>query len=211
LENFNRIDFSFITCARCGHGVVIRYGTYRRKKAGISIQRFYCKKCVKYFNWLPPFLIAHKHYTLSEIESGIEAYVTGSVGYVKTFQKLELLGCCQETLWRWVKTLSGLAGELYKIARQSLAAFKPSFRFEKDKRLLACNFPAACLASQNHNLQLFFQLYILREYFTAIVAPEDFLVWLIFQKQTLANKSYPPTQFANDQPHLNRDNDSHPP
>ena len=186
----------------------------------MPVQRFQCKDCERCFNWLPPFLLPRKHYTIPEIEPGIEAYVTGSDGYTKTFQAKEDLPCCQETLWRWVDTFAVMAKELHSIARTALAKFKSSFKFEKDKRLFAADFPSALSRLKNQNLNLLYQLFILREYFTSLVEPKDFLVWLIFQKRlTAGEKSAPtmyrngtwPTRFANDQNRLKRDNNPQPP
>jgi len=154
--------------------------------------------------WLPPFLLPRKHYTITEIEPGIEAYVRGSAGYTKTFQVAEVLPCCQETLWRWVNTLAAMAGELQTIARTALAKFKSNFKFEKDKRLLTPDFPPAQSKLKGQNLNLLYQLFILREYFISLVEPKDFLVWLIFQKRL-------PTRFANDRSPLKRDNLPQPP
>jgi len=161
--------------------------------------------------WLPPFLLPHKHYTVPEIEPGIEAYVTGSTGYTKIFQNLESLPCCQETLWRWLDTFAAMAKELCGIARETLAKFKPNFRFEKDKRLFSANFPSARSQNKQPRLNLLYQLYVLREYFTSLVEPKDFLVWLIFISRLKTGKKSSPTRFANDPNGLKRDNFPQPP
>lgn len=76
--------------------------------------------------------------------------------------------------------MAGMAQELHKTARAILAELKPNFKFEKDKRLFNAGFPAACTKLKNQGLNFLYQLYILREYFVCLVAPKDFLTWLIF-------------------------------
>jgi len=177
----------------------------------VSIQRFHCKDCESWFGWLPPFLLPRKHYTIPEIEPGIEAYVMGSRGLTKVFIALEALPCCLETLWRWIDTFAAMAKELHKIARETLAKLKPNFRFEKDKRLFSANFPLAQSKLKGQNLNLLYQLFILREYFASLIEPKDFLVWLVFQKRLAGQVKSAPTRFANDQKRLKRDNQPQPP
>lgn len=202
---------SAVGCQKCGSPNVTCYGSYSRKKACVPIFRLKCNDCGACLGWLPPFLLPNKHYTIPEIEPGISAYALGSSGYTRTFWSLETLPCCQETLWRWINTFTGLAKELNTIARKTLAQLKPNFKFEKDKRLLAFAFPLARVKAKNHNLNLLYQLFILREYFASLVEPKDFLVWLVFQKRLAAGKKPVPTQFANDQNRLKRDNAPRPP
>ncbi|MBI5452288.1 hypothetical protein HY945_02410 [Candidatus Gottesmanbacteria bacterium] len=121
------------------------------------------------------------------------------------------LPCCQETLWRWVNTFSAMAPELFKTARKILAELKPNFRFEKDKRLSAAAFPSAHSKIKNQNLNLLYQIFILREYFNSLVEPKYFLVWLIFVNRQNGSRKSTSTRFTNDQKHLKRDNNLKPP
>lgn len=134
-----------------------------------------------------------KHYAISEIEPDMEEYLKGSTGY----WELEDLACSLGTLRRWIDAFSLMAPELLKTARKILAELKPKFKFEKDKRLFKSDFPSAHSKIKNHNLNLFYQVFILREYFSSLVKPEDFLVWLIFQVRMEQKKSVP-TRFGYD-------------
>lgn len=148
-----------------------------------------CGACL---GWLPPFLLPRKHYTIPEVEPGIEKYVTGHLGCLKTYCTLEDLACSFETLRRWIDTFASMATELFQTARKLLAELKPNWQPEKDKRLLSAKFPATHSMPKNQNLNLLFQIFILREYFVSLVEPKHFLVWLIFVGRAKPS----PTQFA---------------
>lgn len=167
----------------------------------MEIQRFLCKDCGKHFSWLPPFLLPRKHYTITEIEPDMEEYLKGSTGYLK----LEDLACSLGTLRRWIDTFASMAPELFKTARKNLVKLKSNFKFEKDKRLSAADFPSAHSKIKNHNLNFLYQVFILREYFSFLVKPEDFLVWLVFQTR-LRQKKASPTRFGDDRNGIIRNN-----
>jgi len=177
-ENFHRINLKIIGCLKCRSLNVICYGTYFRKKAGVRIRRIYCKDCGACLGWLPPFLLAKKHYPISRVLPIIKKYLMGSVGYYISWCKANINEPEYSTFLRWIKVFSGMAEILYKTACKTLAAFKPDWKFEKDKRLFTACFPAA----GNQKLKLLYRTFILQEYFSFESAGhEDFFAWLIFQ------------------------------
>jgi hypothetical protein len=152
--------------------------------------------------WLPPFLLPHKHYSLETVEPAIEAYVSGTDGYVNCLSKLAVVDISAKTLFNWVAALSLQAKTFLQISLRVLTQLKPHWNLEKDRRLSASFRPAAHSEKQV-SLNALGQIYILREYFTSIVPPEYFLRWLIFQTRAPITK---PTQFGNEPVGLIRDN-----
>jgi hypothetical protein len=112
-----------------------------------------------------------------------------------------------QTLKRWVAAFASMAKELHEIAQKTLAELKPNWKFEKDKRLFRTNFPSAHSETKNQNLNLLYQIFILREYFPSLVEPKDFLVWLIF----VARLNPTPTRFVDDANKRIRNNKPQPP
>jgi len=156
-----------------------------------------CKRCGVTFGWLPPFLLPHKHYTVHDVQQGIEKYVKGSDGYDKTLLKLpDELVFSVETLRNWVCCFAKQAKKLYQTARAILAELKPRSRFDKDKRLLNYSFPSAHPLAKRNGLIHLYQLFILREYFVFTVKPEEFLVWLIFMGRLQKQKNAKTTQLG---------------
>lgn len=119
----------------------------------------------------------------AELGAGIEAYLTGSEGYLKTCEQLPELPCCEQTLWNWVHHLAGMAQTLYRQAVTVLAEFKTNWKFENDDRLFATKFPLAVLTEKHGQLTCLYQLFILRDYFTSIIEPGYFLVYRLLAGQ----------------------------
>lgn len=142
----------------------------------MAIQRFRCKKCARCFNWLPPFLLPHKHYTISELAGAIEAYALKDAGQMKTWQTQETAEFSLETFRRWAACFRQLAPTLLKQARQLLAELKPGWRYEKDQRLFKAAIPAG--------KEELYQLFVLRDYFTSLITAKDYLPWLLFLRST---------------------------
>ena len=177
-ENFHRINLKIIGCLKCRSRNVIYYGTYLRKRAGVRIRRIFCKDCGACIGWLPPFLLAKKHYPISGVLPIIKTYLMGSAGYYVSWCKANVDEPDYSTFLRWIKTLSEMAERLYKTACKTLAAFRPDWKFEKDRRLFTACFPSA----SKQKLNLLYRTFILQEYFSFESAGhEDFFAWLIFQ------------------------------
>lgn len=172
----------------------MRFGAYPRKKAGVLIQRFKCSSCGRTFNFLPPFLLPHKHYTVPEMAPAIAAYALGETGQVKTWQTQESAECSLETFRRWVTCFRQLAPDLLRRVRKLLAELKPGWKFEKDRRLFTAAVPEV--------KEVLYQLFVLRDYFTSLITAEDYLPWLLFLRST---------RFRADGKGLKRDNLSQPP
>jgi len=170
--------------------------------AGVPIPRLHCESCGATPGWLPPFLLPHKHYSLETIEPAISAYITGTDGYVNCLSTLAVVEISDKTLFNWVAALSLQAKTFLLIAIRVLNQLKPHWNLEKDRRLSASFRPAA-RGEKQASLDALGQIYILREYFTSIVAPEYFLRWLIFQSRAPITKS---TQLGNEPVGLIRDN-----
>lgn len=140
--------------------------------------------CGRCFNFLPPFLLPYKHYTVSDLAPAIEAYALGSDGQVKTWSARggqEMAEFSLETFRRWVVCFKQLAPDLLKRVRKLLAEMRPGWKFEKDRRLFKATIPDVKAG--------LYQLFVLREYFTSLIPAEDYLPWLIFMRST---------RFAND-------------
>lgn len=158
------------------------------------IQRFLCKKCRRTFGFLPPFLLPHKHYTVSDLAPAIEAYALGGTGQVKTWQGQETTEFSMETFRRWTACFRKLAPVFLRRVRQLLAEMRPGWRFENDRRLFKTTVPEV-------KVELY-RLFILRDYFNHLLAMEDYLPWLIFLQST---------RFGVEGRKLKRDNLSNPP
>lgn len=175
----------------------MRFGVYSRKKADVLIQRFKCSRCGRTVSFLPPFLLPHKHYTITDLAPAIEAYALGDTGQVKTWLaggEREAAEFSLETFRRWVVCFRQLAPDILKRVRKLLAELKPGWRFEKDQRLFSAAVPEVKAD--------LYQLFILREYFSTLVAAEDYLPWLLFLRST---------RFRADGKGLKRDNSPKPP
>ena len=184
-------------CPHCG-GKISRHGVYYRKKAGVLIQRYKCCGCGRTFSFLPPFLLPHKHYAVSDMAEAIEEYVLGEKGQVKTYQEQETAKFSLETFRRWTACFMQMAPSFLKKARKLLAEIKPCWRYEKDKRLFNAD-----VSDVKKGL---YQLFILRDYFTFLPDPEDWLPWLIFQSRLPITQFTKSTRFEADGRDLKRDN-----
>ncbi|MBC8285902.1 MAG: hypothetical protein H8E42_00355 [Nitrospinae bacterium] len=169
----------------------------------MPIVRLQCADCGATPGWLPPFLLPHKQYPLETIEPAIEAYVTGVDGYVSCLSSLAEETISAKTLFAWVGVLSLQSKTFLNIVLQVLTQLKPNWNIEKDRRLSAGFIPSARNSEKQMGLNALRQIYILREYFTSIVAPEYFLCWLIFQTRAPMSR---PTQLGNEPHGLIRDN-----
>jgi len=171
--------------------------------AGVWIARLHCDACGASPGWLPPFLLPRKHYPLETIEPAIEAYVTGADGYVTCLSQSGTLSISAKTLFNWVAALSRQAPTFLHIALQVLTQLKPNWNLEKDPRLSAVFIPPCQKQGKQAAMDALGQIYILREYFSSLVAPDYFLCWLIFQTRPPMSK---PTQLGNEPLGLIRDN-----
>ncbi len=88
-----------------------------------------------------------------------------------------------------MKILEGLTSRIYEIAVNTLARWKPHWRFECDKRIHSAAFPLA----ENHNLNQLYRIFIMEDYFVFdSVERKDFFVWLIFQLRQRAGPGEQP-------------------
>lgn len=106
----------------------------------------------------------------------IEAYALEGNGQVKTWQAQEMAAFSLETFRRWVACFRGLAPSFLRKARQLLAELKSGWKYEKDQRLFKAAVPDV--------KEELYQLFVLRDYFTSLIAAEDFLPWLVFLRST---------------------------
>lgn len=176
----------------------MRHGVYRRKRADILIQRYKCCNCGRTFSFLPPFLLSHKHYAVSDMAPAIEVYALGGDGQIKTWQAQEAGEFSLETFRRWVVCFMRMAPGFLKKTRKLLADMKPCWKYERDKRLF--NAAVSDLKKELH------QLFVLRDYCTFLSAPEDWLPWLIFQSRSTKSQFTKTTRFEADGRGLKRDN-----
>ncbi len=159
------------------------HGSYFRKKAGIYIKRLHCNDCKATPGWLPPFLLPRKHYPISEVLPSVRNYLQGSEGVLTAWMNTPEAEISFSSFLRWLKTLSGMAGELYRIAVTVLAEWKPCWKFEKDKRMNTASFPLAGRCCLNQ----LYQIFVMEDYFVFdSIQREDFFPWLIFQSRQRA-------------------------
>lgn len=168
----------------------------------MHIARLKCADCGATPGWLPPFLLPHKQYPLEVTEPAIEAYITGNSGYATCLSLLATVSITVKTLFNWVEALSQKSPQYVQIACQLLGSLKPQWAVEKDSRL-STSFKPAAHGSKQAAMDSLAQLYVLREYFASMIAPEYFLRWLIFQDRALIRR---PTQLDNEPQGLIRDN-----
>jgi hypothetical protein len=86
-EDISCIPSDRVICPICGKpNDTIKDGnrdrTYIDRDTGeyctISVKKWYCKKCKKYFTELPKFLMPYKRYMKKEVEAVIKNYITNA-------------------------------------------------------------------------------------------------------------------------------------
>ena len=167
-------------CPVCGSMNVTCHGSYFRKRAGVYVKRLHCNACGATPGVLPPFLLPHKHYPVTDVLPVVKDYLQGSEGLLTSWLNSAAAEISFSAFLRWLKILSDMAGDLHRIGASALAEWKPGWRFEKDKRMNAASFPLA----GNVSLNQLYQIFVMEDYFVFnSVSREDFFPWLIFQSR----------------------------
>ncbi|MBC8555592.1 MAG: hypothetical protein H8D23_38760 [Candidatus Brocadiales bacterium] len=140
---------------------------------------------------------------MDRCEAAIEAYVRGDRGYLTQSAQFTVKPISEKTLFSWVAAICKNATDFLKIISHFLNEHRPDWTIEKDPRLSEASFPLAHTSKKNNELNNFYQVFILRDYFVPIVEPKYYLCWLIFQTRL---SSLRPTQLDNEELVIIRDN-----